>query len=339
MNELVRVAALTGYLETMDGFGIDPAPLLREQGITLSQLANPEQLLPARAAVRLLERSAQETGSMTFGLRMAELRSLSNLGATSLLIAHQPTLRGALSTLALFRARINSTLVLNIEEIDDIVILREEFSFRRPEPARQSTDLAVGVLARICNSVLGAGWHPQTVCFSHPALPVHEMPIFARLFGLRPQFDSEFNGIVLRASDLDRLNPAADVQLADYARKLLDSVLSADEFSASQNVDQTIRLLLPSGKANIQACAASLGMTVRTLQRALDADGNSFSGQLHRVRMQLAGDYLANPRMRITDVAEMLGYSSIGAFTRWHTHAFGQSPRDRRKTLISSGKC
>ena len=40
-------------------------------------------------------------------------------------------------------------------------------------------------------------------------------------------------------------------------------------------VEQLIKLLLPSGRASIQTCAASMGMTVRTLQRALDSEGHS----------------------------------------------------------------
>ena len=47
--------------------------------------------------------------------------------------------------------------------------------------------------------------------------------------------------------------------------------------------------------------------------------------------MQFATQYRANPRMRITDIAELLGYSSIGAFSRWHKQAFGQSPRANRR--------
>jgi AraC-like DNA-binding protein len=46
--------------------------------------------------------------------------------------------------------------------------------------------------------------------------------------------------------------------------------------------------------------------------------------------MQLATQYLSNPRMRITDIAEMLGYSSIGAFSRWHSQMFGKAPRANR---------
>ena len=75
MAELIRVASLAGYLEAMALFagqsGTDPRKLLREQGLSPDQLVDPENLIPARAGIRLLERSAQETGCVTLGLRPA----------------------------------------------------------------------------------------------------------------------------------------------------------------------------------------------------------------------------------------------------------------------------
>lgn len=330
MTEIVRVAALSGYFETMSALGHDPRPLLKEQGLTADLLANPEQQIPARATIRLLERSAAQSGCITLGLRMAEGRALANLGVSSLLIAHQPTLRAALTALREFRARINSTIVLHMEEMGEDTILHEDFALRRPEPARQSTDLALGVLMRLCTEVLGSEWSPRLVCFSHQAPPAADLPIFNRIFRCPLQFDSEMNGIVLRQADLDRPNRRADDQLARHARQLLDAVMSPAERTVAQELDQLIRLLMPTGRASIRNCAASLGMTVRTLQRLLDADGTSFSALLEGARMQLATQYLANPRMRITDVAGMLGYSSIAAFSRWHVQAFGQTARSRR---------
>ncbi|HCF25271.1 MULTISPECIES: AraC family transcriptional regulator [unclassified Novosphingobium] len=332
MAELVRVAALTGYLETMHSFGINPRPLLSEQGLDAALLANPEQLIPARAAVRLLERSAEAAGCMTLGLRMAEGRLLANLGATSLLIAHQPNLRAALAALIEFRGRINSTLMLNVEERRDVVILREDFILSRPEPARQSANLVLAVLVRLCAAVLGPGWAPQLACFTHPSPPAADRAVFARMFGCPLQFDSEFTGLVVATADLDRANARADTHLASHARQLLDTAMRPAASTTAEHVDQLIRLLLPSGRASIQTCAASLGHSVRTLQRLLDTDGTSFSQLLNRARMQLAVEFLANPRMRVTDVAEILGYGSIGAFTRWHCSAFGKPPRRSGKT-------
>jgi AraC-like DNA-binding protein len=333
--ELVRAAALTGYFTTMLSFGQDPLPVLREVGLSRTMLANPEQMLPARATMRLLERSAQITGCSTLGLRMAEGRTIADLGATSLLIAHQPNLRAVIQAVAENRNRINSTLILHMDELEDVVILREDFSLKVPEPSRQSCDLVVGVLARLCQTVLGNDWAPVLVCFTHEAPPGNEMPIYQRLFGCRAEFNSEFNGLVIESRDMDLPNPMANSALAGHARSLIDTAMSPAVSSITQDVETLIALLLPAGRANIRACAASLGITVRTLQRMLDAEQAQFSDLLNRARMQLAQQHLANPRTRITDIADMLGYSSIGAFTRWHTCAFGMTPRES-KALLSN---
>jgi AraC-like DNA-binding protein len=145
------------------------------------------------------------------------------------------------------------------------------------------------------------------------------------------QFNSEFNAIVVMTCDLDRTNVKADTALAVHARQLLESAMSLTPGTAAEDVDQLIRLLMPAGRATIQVCAASMGVTVRTLQRKLDTEGESFSALLNGARMQLATEYMTNRSMRITDIADLLGYGSIGAFTRWHTQIFGYPPRDARK--------
>lgn len=338
MVELVRVAALTGYVETMAAFGIDPHPLLVEQDLSAGLLTNPELLIPARSAIRLLERSAQETGCVTLGLRMAESRTIANLGAASLLIAHQPTLRSALNAVKEFRLRINSTLVLTIEEQGEEAILREDFSLSRPELSRQASNLAIGVLARLCSEFLGEGWVPRTVYFSHQPPSTGELSIFRRIFRCRPRFDCEFNGIVISLADFDRANPRGNDQLALHARHLIESAMSPMQRTIAQDIDQLIKPMLLSGRATIRACAASQGVTVRTLQRMLDAEGVSFSRLLQEARMQLATQYLANPHIRITDIADMLGYSSVGAFTRWHRQVFGKSPRESRRRKPEKSK-
>lgn len=328
--ELVRVAALTGYFETMAYFGADARPLLREQGLGIDLFVNPEQMIPAVSAIRLLERSAEATGCKTLGLRMALGRSLANLGATSLLIAHQPTLRRALDALREFRVSINSTLMMHYEEDGGIAILREDFQLSRPEPSRQSSELALGVLSRLCMSVLTPGWRAQNVCFTHDAPPRGEASVYQELFRCPPIFNAEFNGLLIHSTDLDLPNPKADEQLALHARQLLKAAAGDHDASCTEHVEHLIKIFLPTGKASVQMCAATLGMTVRTLQRTLDTEGASFTGLLNQARRQLAQQYLANPRMRVTDVADLLGYTSIGAFSRWYKASFRIAPKKHR---------
>lgn len=331
MTELVRAAVLTGYVLTMESLGANPLPLLREVGLSETLLANPEQTISRRAATQLIERAVEVTGCTTFGLRMAESRGLANLGATSLLIAHAANLRDALAALNRYRDRINSKLVIQMIDIGDGVLIRQDFAAGETEKSRQSYDLALGVLMRLCTEVLGESWRPKLVCFTHEPPPPAELPLYRRLFRCSAEFDSEFNGLVLDPADIDRPSRRADTALADHARKLIESAVSPQRQSLIQQVEQSILLLMPSGHATIQTCCSLLGMSVRTLQRTLDAEGTSFSEMVHLARTQLSGQYLANPHNRITDVAEMLGYGSISAFSRWHVQTFGVTPKERRK--------
>jgi len=331
LTQLVRAASLSGYLDCMAALGLDPGPLLREQGLDRRALAIADRPVAAQAAVRLLERSAAESGCRTLGLRMAEGRLLANLGSASLAIVHQPTLRRALAALGEFRGRINSTLVLTLTEEGGEAILREDLALAAPEPAQQSIELALGVMVRLCRAMLGDTWSPRLACLTAPAPSPADLAVYRRLLSGEMQFDAEFNALVIAAEDLDRPGLLADAGMAEHARELLDAVGKGAARGIREQVEGLIFLQLPSGRATIQSCAASLGLTVRTLQRRLEEEGALFTTLLDRARKQLATQYLANPRLRITDVAAMLGYGSIGAFSRWHTAAFGQTASTRRR--------
>jgi len=329
--ELVRAAALTGYFAVAEELRLDVLPLLRRAGLSRSMLENPEQMLPARSVLRLLEESAQAAHCLTFGFRMAEKRGLADLGMVSLLIAHQSTLRDALSVLAQFRNRINSTLVLRVEEFEEIVLVREYFALDPPMPSRQADDLALGVLDQMCREVLGADWQPIAICLPYDAPPPSERQVYQRLFSCPVEFNSEHEGILLNGADLDRSNPRPNPALAEHARNLVNAMIDPGERSIVQEAEQAIQLLMPAGRASIAGVADSLGMTVRTLQRRLDEDGAQFTDLLDRVRVREVDRYMAQRRLRLTDIADLLGYASLSAFSNWYRGRFGESPSDARR--------
>jgi AraC-like DNA-binding protein len=330
---LVRAAALTAYFPVARELGLDSLPLLRSVELPRALLHNPEQMISAEAVMSLLERSAEASGCLTFGLRMAAHRNLADMGVVSLLIAHQPTFRDVLEVLVRYRTRINSTLYLQMETHEDIVVLREELSVRSGRAPRQAADLALGVLVRLCDTVLGNKWQPECACFPYPPPPASERGIYHRLFRCRIEFDADFQGLVIDAADLERPNLRADPALAAHAASLIDTIMELGPRSLVQEVEQCILLLLPSGRATLHTIADALGVNLRTLQRHLEAEGASFSDVLNRVRRQQLARHFGNTRYRLTDIAELLGYSSLGAFTRWHLQEFGRTPSAARREL------
>lgn len=329
MTTLIRAAALTKYLVVAQNVGLNPQVVLRRFGLSQSMLDNPEQQIPADTAVALLEESARESSCSTFGLRMAEARTMADFGPVSLLLSHQRTLRAALMTTVQYRHLLNEALALFIEEVGKSVIVREEIVTDQPMPARQATELALGALFRLCSSLLGQRWHPLSVNFTYAA--PDDQQVYRRLFGCRLEFGSEFNGFVFAAADLDAPNPLADPVMAGYAERFIDSLPGVSEHSLILDVRKAIYLLLPMGRASIEQVAQSQGVNLRTLQRRLDDESVTFSELINEVRRDLVRRYMENPRYSLGRIAELLGYSMPSSFTRWFTSQFGMAPAAWRK--------
>ncbi|MDD0997362.1 AraC family transcriptional regulator [Pseudomonas sp. TNT2022 ID1044] len=324
MPKLVRAAVLTNYLEVTQYLGFNPRDALAAVGLSRAQLLAPEHRIPIDSAVRLLEDSAAASGCQTFGLSMAESRQLSDFGVVSLLLSHQRTLRDALQVVVHYRHLMNDSLAIFIEEAGKMVIIREEVVTETPMPSRQATELAIGVMFRLCSALLGSHWHPYSVNFMHQA--PDNLHLHRRLFGCTLEFGSEFNGIVCSDASLDMTNPNADPAMARYAQSYLDSLQSNQGTSMLFEVRKAIYLLLPMGRATIEQVAQSQGMNVRTLQRRLKDDGCAFNDVINDVRRDLVLRYLDNPNYPLSRIADMLGYSMASSFTRWFISQFGMPP-------------
>ncbi|MBU1357894.1 MAG: AraC family transcriptional regulator [Gammaproteobacteria bacterium] len=322
MAALVRAAALTNFSEVAQELGLDPRAALRSAGIRAELTRQPDQLIDADRVARLFENAARDARCESFGLRMAARRQLSNFGVVSLLLMHQPTLRQVLTTLIEHLHLLNEKLAIEVEDVGDLVILREELAIE--VPARQSIELAIGVLYRMGQALLRERWLPRRVGFTHA--PPTDPSFHRSFFGCPVDFDAGYNGLVFRAVDLDVANPTADPVLADYARKMISTLPGDRQRSIDQEVRKAIYLMLPTGRATCKSVASGLGMSMRTLQRELGANALTFKALINEVRQELARRYLANTHHSLGEVAAMLGYSTHSAFTRWFGGEFGCSP-------------
>ncbi|GAB7548529.1 hypothetical protein CS8_082230 [Cupriavidus sp. 8B] len=147
-------------------------------------------------------------------------------------------------------------------------------------------------------------------------------------------FDSDFNGLVCAAEDLDRPNPNADPELVKYAESLAQPLNVSGPESIVLDVRKTIHLLLPIEQATVEEVALYLHLSVRTMQRQLKAAGTNFSNLVDDVRQELAVRYLTNARYPIGRVATLLGYSRQSSFTQWFTARFGTPPRAWRASHV-----
>ncbi|AJA16102.1 MULTISPECIES: AraC family transcriptional regulator [Pseudomonas] len=333
MPALVRAASLTNYLEVSRHLGLNPHTLLAQVGLSAALLDDPNRRIPVASVINLLEASASASHCESFGLRMAELRQLSDFGEISLLLSHQRNLRDALQVIVQYRHLLNDALAIHIEEAGKTVVIREEVISERAPCSRQATELAIGVMMRLCAALLGTHWHPISANFTHaaPADPA----IHRRIFGCTLVFGSEFNGIVCPAADLDSASPLANEAMARLARRYLDTLPAGSEPSLELELRKTIYLLLPMGRATLEQVAQTQGMNVRTLQRRLEDSGLTFKDLINSVRRDLVMRYLENPSYSLGRIADMLGYSMPSSFTRWFIAQYGMPPASWRARSVS----
>jgi AraC-like DNA-binding protein len=81
--------------------------------------------------------------------------------------------------------------------------------------------------------------------------------------------------------------------------------------------------------------ARSLGISKRTLARKLSDEGLDFTEVLQQLRRDLADRYLDDPKLNISKIAWLLGFSDVSAFTHAFKRWTGKSPSQMRAIAAS----
>lgn len=88
---------------------------------------------------------------------------------------------------------------------------------------------------------------------------------------------------------------------------------------------------MPLGYPTIDQTALRMGIRVRTLQRRLSAAGLTYTELVETARFEIACHRLSGGGTRISEIAETLGYSDPGSFSRAFQRWAGMTPRDYRR--------
>lgn len=326
MHTLTRSASLTDYEHVARSVGLDPIRMLRMAKLPARVLDDPNLMISADAVGWLLEESARLSGQEAFGLLLAETRSLANLGMLALAIREEPTLRAAMLSCVRYMRLHNAGVQLRLEDAGDVVLLYMGVNMQPPGVWRQTIETSAGIGVRMFRALSCNTFHPVRICFTHerPAsLEVHR-----RVLGTAIEFSQECNAIVCRGRDLDMPISAADPTLNREMKRWLDMQLANVRDEPAQRARHIVRMLLPSGLCSVDQVAQHLGLHRRTLNRHLAAEGESVSTIIDAVRAELAEEYLANSKRKLYEIAELLGFSTAGDFSRWFRSQFGKTPSD-----------
>lgn len=308
--------------------GLDPAALTGRVGLDTRSLEQPGLPLPAQRVVDLLEVAALSSRIDDFGFRLGVERGLPDLGPAILMLRAEETVRDALRTLMAMLHLHTGVTLLRLEEEGD-PILAVDLLVGDPRHCKQTIDLNVAGITHIMRWLLGGDWVPALACFtrSRPASAAH----FARFFRAPVDFMQEFNGVVLHPGDLDRRLPSSSPALRRQVRDYLRSIDAAPSDTYLHQVRQVVAMALPRGDANADFVAGCLGTYRQALNRRLGRSGLNYSAVVENVRRNLTVQYLESDGRSLTEIAGLVGFASLSAFTRWFARSFHCPPSRWRR--------
>jgi AraC-like DNA-binding protein len=189
-------------------------------------------------------------------------------------------------------------------------------------------EMTLVMYVQIFRGLLGEGWSPVRAAFTHE--PPADYAPYRALLG-RVEFGAPVSGFLLTEEDLST-SLGADPQMAqEIARVIEASGTLGAGVSVSETVSALILRLLPDGDCGVDRVAQHLGVDRRTVHRRLAAEGKSFTQLLDAARRDVAARQLTQGDQPLTEVAAMVGFSSLSTFSRWFRQTSGVQPSEYRR--------
>lgn len=325
MKPYIRGGVLENFPGTVEFLGGNTVSLLEEADVAPEVLTIPGIYLPYSNYMRLLGCAAQATATPHFGLEMSRSANAETLGTLGIIMTQADTVGEAWDTLSHFY-RIHDTYgSVRIQRAADYAIVSYGIPLHDQHGVRQVHDVAAGVTSNIMRQFCGPGFMAREIGFPYPK-PTDLLP-YAGLPTDKLRFGTQAMEIHLDPSVLEQQLQGSNRELRTVLGGYFSTRSSGEPITTSRLVEDMIRRLLPTGDCTLPIVAETLSMTVRTLQARLEAEQCSFRQLLENVRREIATFHLRRGDMQLTQLAMVLGYSELSAFSRSFRNWYGVAPR------------
>lgn len=329
----ILASAATGLVGFISHQGGDAERILGRAGIDSERLEHPTLTLDLNQYCQVFEEAARQTGNDNFGLRFGQQFKPDALGLLGYVGMCSATLGDALRNVVnTFPVHQQSSL-LRLEEMGEFYRLDYQVQYGAILRKRQDAELSLGMFFNLMRHALGQNWSPEKVLFEHPQPEAwHE---HCKVFDAPVLFGQQRNALVFRRSVLDRPMPGRDPRLLaiviESMRLLGGQAGTPNRPGIVDDVKTQVRALLGEGYPSLEQVAEQLRLPSWTVQRRLQEQGLSFSTLVDTVRQELATYYLQQSALPISELALLLGYSEISAFSRAFRRWFDVSPKQWRQ--------
>ena len=309
--------------------GIAVLPLLSKAGLGIEQIDDRGARIKVRSQIKLVQLAADALQDDLLGFHLARDYDLREIGLLYYVLASSEVLNDALRKGWALSGITNEGVLLRLRGRKSVIALDCSGVERRSDC--HQIEFWLLSLVRLCRQLTNRRLIPSRIRLVHyrKKTPAE----FRSLLGWEIEFGSGVDELVFPGVATLMPIGSADSHLNELLMKYCDEALAhraAARTTLRSSVENAMAPLLPHGKANAVEIARRIGMSHRTLARRLSVEGLTFSEIAEDLRGDLARHYLRGGDLPISQIAWLLGYRQVSAFTHAFKRWTGMTPTQSR---------
>lgn len=306
--------------------------LYQSIGVDPDAPVDPKQMVPDTDYYALCERVVRDDPhGASVPIRVGSSMRCDDYGAFGLAWKSAIDLRGSYQRSERYARVLTSVSTYQCVEEDGRFFMTLNRAGARHLGMRLSNEQTIVAVTQISREVSKEPFSPDAVYFRHGGpddISAHES-----YFGCPVHYDADRDAIEVSEEHLRAPNKLGDASISAFFDTHMDREIA--ELPEEQELDGRVRSLvspaLSEGVPNIADVAARLGLSARTLQRRLAAQGHAFQDLVDEARQELAVRLLRRTDYALAEVAFLTGFAEQSAFTRAFKRWRGETPAHFRR--------
>lgn len=300
--------------------------LLKKARLSSACLEDPNTLIPGVCEGLFRELAAQQIGCYNISLEATRHLELEDLGDFGKAICKEPTLRGSIDRFQKLVATETSWVTFDLCPQPDGDLWFGLRFLSPTETGEWHNYLYVMCWMLKVAQLADPTWSPTEILLGLQATPERIAAI--EMLGSTARFEQNGTGFLVPASLLAL--PVA-INLAPEEVTEASLWVSAPSHSFAESLRQVIRSHANDCWLSVDEASEVIGQSVRSLQRQLSTEQQTYSTLVQQCRQEMASDLLENSDASIAQIARQLGYSNQGNLTRAFYSWARVSPSEFRK--------
>jgi AraC-like DNA-binding protein len=316
-------------LQSLRALGVDVARICRAAGIDRTELSRPGVVVPVERLCELVQAALERTRDDHLGLHLAE--QTGPVGLVGYLCRASATVGDSLEAFVRFLGVALSSAEASLDARGDQARLTIDLGPGPREVTRHALECVATLVVTLLRETTAGAVRVIRVEFPHAPGRGNTLE-YRRLLGCDVRFEQPHCAVVLPRASLSLRSRQANPAVARALREaLVDQLVARTGPSLAARVAAMIRHCLAKGGAATKGTLAQTqGLSARSLQRRLQAEGVSLRVLRRDTQLVMARDLLASSKLTIKEIAARVGFSGTAPFDRAFKAFHGISPQDFR---------